>query len=159
MVSTEVILRQVTFDDSELLRRWRNDDATIRNSISQNKVQPDEHRVWLRRVISDPNIRLYIGEVDGQSVGNIRLELSDDYAEIAVTVDAKLRKRGIGTQLIRSGCASTEKPKVIAHIRPDNQYSIRAFENAGFHYVRNVNICGVELRRLEYFTDIGRPRH
>lgn len=159
MVSNEVILRQVTFDDCELLRCWRNDDSTIRNSISQSKVQLDEHRVWLRRVISDPNIRLYIGEVDGQPVGTIRLELSDDYAEISVTVDAQLRKRGIGTQLIRSGCASTKNNKVIAHIRPDNPYSIRAFENAGFRYVRSVNICGVELRRLEYFEDIGGPRN
>ena len=159
MTYTEVILRQVTFDDWKLLRSWRNDASTVHNSISQSKVQLDEHKAWLRRAISDSNIRLYIGEVDGKPVGNIRLDLADGYAEVSVTVDAKLRKRGIGTQLIRGGCGLTEKPKVIAHIKPDNQYSIRAFKMAGFSYVRNVNICGVELRRLEYFTDIGRLRH
>ena len=156
MISTEVILRQVTFDDCELLQYWRNDDLTVHNSISQSKVQLNEHKAWLCRVISDPNTRLYIGEIDGQPVGSIRLELLDDYAEVSVTVDAKFRRRGIGTQLIRSSCASTQKNKVVAHIRPDNRHSIRAFESAGFRYVRNVKICGVELKRLEFFTDIGR---
>ena len=61
--------------DAELLYEWKNDKATIENSITKRGVTMEEHLKWLESVIENPMRQLYILDIDGVSVGQLRLDI------------------------------------------------------------------------------------
>lgn len=61
--------------DAELLFVWKNDKATIENSITKRGVTMEEHLRWLENVIENPMRQLYILDIDGVSVGQLRLDI------------------------------------------------------------------------------------
>ena len=71
----KIILRKASMEDAELLFQWKNDKATIENSISKRGVTMEEHLKWLENVIDNPMRQLFILDVNGVSVGQLRLDL------------------------------------------------------------------------------------
>jgi ribosomal protein S18 acetylase RimI-like enzyme len=62
-----------------------------------------EYRQELADVLRRERARLLVAEVDGAVVGRITLECADDDAELfGLVVDARRRRRGIGTTLLNA---------------------------------------------------------
>lgn len=65
----KVTLRAPTAHDQERLLTWRNSDAVAPYMYSDHLISEGEHAAWFSRVGSNPAVRYWIIELDGQPVG------------------------------------------------------------------------------------------
>lgn len=146
-------------EDAELLFRWKNDKATIENSISKRGITMEEHLNWLQNVIENPNRQLFIMDVDGTSVGQLRLDLevmtkTDDTkrwksqtaidsqknktvvaAEISYGLGAEFRGKGLGKVLLQQAETLAEMfgiSTLTAEVLTHNIVSQKLFKSLGF---------------------------
>lgn len=145
--------------DAELLYEWKNDKATIENSITKRGVTMEEHLKWLQGVINNPNRQLFILDVDGISVGQLRLDLEvmstaemvetkevkSDFAEtiggkeitaeISYGLGAEHRGKGLGKVLLEEAETLAKLFRITeltAEVLPHNVASQRLFQKLGY---------------------------
>ena len=121
--------------DAELLFRWKNDKATIENSITKRGVTMEEHLKWLQNVIENPKRQLFILEADGTPVGQLRLDLEGLEAEISYGLGAEHRGKGLGRVLLEQAETLAEifaLSALTAEVLPHNIASQRLFNSLGF---------------------------
>ena len=130
-------LRRAAPADADLLLAWANDPETRAASFHPGRIEPDEHRGWLAARLASLSTVLWIGELDGRPVGQVRLELEPDgVAEVGISVAPEARGRGVGRRLL--GAAVSEASRTLpvtaflARVRPDNGRSLALFRAAGF---------------------------
>ncbi len=133
----ELVLRPASAGDAADLLAWRNDATTVRFSRSLRAVEPAEHDEWLAARLADPATRLWIGEVDGAAVGQVRVDVTDGVGVVDVAVAPERRGRGFGRALLAALRAELQgdlQARVLtASVAADNEPSARAFLAAGFH--------------------------
>ncbi len=122
--------RPATNDDWELLLKWRNDPLTREHSFSHEVIDEAVHRSWLAGKLQDPDCILVIVSKDDFPVGVLRLDCTENIAEISYTVAPEARGKGCGTAIV--GLAEKIAPDRIttleASVLSDNPASIRCFE-------------------------------
>jgi RimJ/RimL family protein N-acetyltransferase len=131
-------LRPATLDDAPFLLALRNDEEVRRQSRSPEEVGEAEHDDWLRsRLQEGERCRLYVACVDGEPVGQARLDVdSTGAAEISIALTAPQRGRGLGTALVsrasEQGSRDLGVHRVTAVVRAQNKASYQAFLRAGY---------------------------
>jgi RimJ/RimL family protein N-acetyltransferase len=129
-------LRPAVAGDAAAILAWRNDQETRRWSRSERAVSPAEHGEWLTKALADPSVTLWIGELDGEPVGQVRATRDGDVCELHVALAPNARARGIGSEmLIAASAEALADPgvkRLLAHAKPENTASLRAFERSGF---------------------------
>lgn len=136
-IKSRCMLRPVKMCDAALLLEWVNDPEDRANSFSSDQITFDEHTKWLKRSLSDPNVRLYMLAFDGISVGHIKLRIEECQAEIGYSISPKWRGRGfakIAIALVAEEvrCALPQVASLIAQVKPTNVASIKALEANGY---------------------------
>ena len=137
------VLRRATMNDAELLFQWKNDKATIENSITKRGVTMEEHLNWLQNVIDNPQRQLFILDVDGISVGQLRLDLEGVTAEISYGLGAEFRGKGLGKVLLEQAETLAETfaiSELTAEVLPHNIASQKLFKNLGFEEEKKEDI-------------------
>lgn len=122
-------------EDAELLFQWKNDKTTIENSISKRGVTMEEHLKWLEKVIENPNRQLFIMDVDGTPVGQLRLDLEGSSAEISYGLGAEFRGKGLGRLVLEQAETLAEVfaiSTLTAEVLPHNAASQKLFKSLGF---------------------------
>lgn len=131
-------LREVIFDDWELLLAWRNDPETIKNSLQSETVQPDQHQRWLKKVIADPDRKLYIALTQNTPVGTCRVDVDKVHQEhvISWTIAPSHRGQGIGKNMVRKLLQTFDENSVCirAEIKKENIPSRKIAEFVGFTF-------------------------
>ena len=138
-----IVLRRATMNDAELLFQWKNDKATIENSITKRGVTMEEHLNWLQNVIDNPQRQLFILDVDGISVGQLRLDLEGVTAEISYGLGAEFRGKGLGKVLLEQAETLAETfaiSELTAEVLPHNIASQKLFKNLGFEEEKKEDI-------------------
>jgi predicted dehydrogenase/RimJ/RimL family protein N-acetyltransferase len=135
-----VTLRPAGIDDAARLLAWRNDAETRRWSRSCREIAPEEHASWLRHMLVDPSTRLWVAEASGSPIGHVRVSpQANGAAEIHVVLASDARGRGLGAAVLvqasARALADSEVALLCAHVKPENQASLRTFARAGFHPV------------------------
>lgn len=137
--------------EGDMLRyfEWRNDPLVRRNSFSQREITFEEHRTWFLRQLSSSDVVLLVGEMDGQTVGQIRFDIVGPRATIGFSVAEGVRGRGFGQFLLCAGVAKLRNVRpdvqvVRGVVKPDNAASLHAFEAAGFRRVAEFSASGVQ---------------
>ena len=135
--SPDLSLRPASEADGPRLRQWRNDPETRAASRTTAEVGAAEHVAWLAGVLVDPDRHLWICELDGEPVGQVRFDPLDERRyEISVVLAPEARGRGLSSHLISMAverlCESRPDAEVEAHVREDNSRSLAAFCRAGF---------------------------
>ena len=130
-------IRPVSDLDVRQLWEWVNEPATRASAFRSDPIPWEEHLAWFGRKYTDGQCRMYIVEADGLRVGQVRFDIdADGRAEVDVSIAAECRGRGYGAEALRLGSSrlflDTGCTEVVAHIKPDNAASARAFEKAGF---------------------------
>ncbi|MEQ9500370.1 MAG: GNAT family N-acetyltransferase [Deltaproteobacteria bacterium] len=148
MDADRVTLRPATEDDAKRLFDWTNDPTARGVSFNADPIPWDTHVAWLEKKLADRACRLFIAEVDGAPVGQVRLDAADDRATISVSIAKAHRGRGLGVAAIRAATAHAEV--IDAFILADNAASVRAFERAGFTFAEDVEIEGRAAVRFEW---------
>lgn len=133
---TAVALRPATAEDTQRLFSWRNDPDTRRGSFDEREIPWDEHRSWFESSLARGDRRIYIASVDGTPVGVLRVDLAGDEGTVSITIASEWRGQSIGVtalgMLARRVGLECGVARLIAHVRPENTPSIRAFEAAGY---------------------------
>lgn len=128
-------LRPAAPEDAGLLLAWRNDPVTRNMSFEQDEITLAEHERWLRSKLADSTCDIWIGEVDGVPVGQVRLDADGEAdAVVSISVAPGARGRGLGRALLLAGLArrTTDGRLVRAHVLSANEASLRLFRSCGF---------------------------
>ena len=105
MIGEPIKLRPASMEICETVREWICDED-VRAAAFDPKVIPlDEHRQWFSRKIEDKNGVYWIAEIQNLPVRQIRFEKKNDFAEVSVTLAKNSRNKGLGTKLLKFGCA------------------------------------------------------
>jgi len=127
-------LRRANPEDVDLLFNWVNDPITRAMSRSSASIPWETHKIWFEAKLQDDNAVIWIGMVEDQPVGQVRVDHTGAGAEVDVSVDAEHRGRGIGTALLKALVALSPFGGTLlyAEVKRENLGSIGAFLSAGF---------------------------
>lgn len=132
-------LRRVTAADSDTIFGWANEPAVREHSLNQKAIGPEEHAAWFNNKIIAPDARMYIIELEGKPVGQIRFDIDilRSQAAIGYSVDAAFRGRGLGTAVTRLGIAALQAARpdireIKAVVKTGNIASMHVFEQLNF---------------------------
>lgn len=132
MVKTErdIIFREATMADSDLLLQWRNDLQTREASLNSDEVLQGEHQEWLSRVLEDTQRHLYIALHGEKEIGSMRADKTGETYELSWTVAPDSRGQGFGKIMVQTLISKLEGP-FKATIKKDNSGSINIAKAAG----------------------------
>lgn len=124
-------LRRARLDDARFLYDVANDPVTRAMSFTSGPIEWATHVAWLDRVLTDPERRLWVAELDGVPVGTCRLDVSNGCEVVSVAVEPDCRGQGLAVPIIEALCREARLP-LVAEIKAENVASVRVFERAGF---------------------------
>ena len=132
-----LFLRKVTNRDIDILFHWANEPSARMNDFHSHQISYEEHREWFQRMINSSDQLQYILMCDTVAVGQIRLSVNGNEAEISYGISEPYRKNGYGKAAIRliKREVKNEFPyisKLIAKVKPSNIASIYCFEENQF---------------------------
>lgn len=150
-------LRWATWDDADLLHSWANDADSRAASFSSSEISHQSHLSWLARTLSDPAIRIWIGESAGRPAGTVRLNRERGIATVSIAVAAEARGCGMGRQLLGDLMAWTAATgfaqRLIAWVKDGNQASQRLFAGSGWQVAERGSIAGSAATRYEFVLE------
>jgi RimJ/RimL family protein N-acetyltransferase len=115
-------VRVATMDDAGLLHRWADDPDTRRWSFTTDPIPWGVHVAWLKGALREGV--LLIGEDEGGPVGSVRFDAD---GEVSITVAPARRGCGLARPLLESALLLSPTRRVVAHVRPENEASMRLF--------------------------------
>ena len=132
-----ISLREATIEDVDILFEWANDPVVRKNSFNTKPIPYEDHRKWFDKVLSDDSVIQFIMMEEETPVGQIRLNVNGDEAEIGYSIAAAYRGHGYGHMILKLVLEKIESShtgikKLIAKVKPDNSASKRLFESEGY---------------------------
>lgn len=139
---SRLYLREANKDDIGILYQWANEKAVRKNSFHSEPITFQNHVKWFDHMMSDSSILQYIMMEDEVPVGQIRLSINGDEAEIGYSIAPEYRGKGYGKILLDLLKEEVKKNRTdiktfVAKVKPDNIASQKVFEKEGFiqHYL------------------------
>lgn len=140
--------------DLDAIERWL-DDAGLRPSA---RVRRD---LRIRRLTDDDRIVTRIADAERGAVGFFRLDLAPDRsAELTILVDAKWRRRGIGSRVLDHVIAEARERglvRLVAAVAIDNEPAHVFFSELGFEEGDTTVPGFVHYERFLHRSDCSRP--
>jgi UDP-2,4-diacetamido-2,4,6-trideoxy-beta-L-altropyranose hydrolase len=132
-----ISLRSFAASDSRILWELNNDRSARAVSFNSHDITREEHERWISQRLEDPGFVQFIAmDAAGDTLGQIRFEISDAEATVSFTIETAHRGFGYGGILIKKGCEQLLQMRKVdsvhAYVKPDNKASIRCFYFAGF---------------------------
>ena len=142
-------------DDCELLYLWANEPSVREASFNSDPIGWYEHRQWFRGKIEDPSCTIFIAaDQSEQPLGMARFEIKVKEAVISVSLDSKVRGRGLGAKLIEKASKKMmilkNIDKINAYIKIENAASVNAFTKAGYRNPVNTIVMNYPAYRMIY---------
>lgn len=138
----EIFLRRATDSDIDILFQWANDALTRANSFSTHQISYEEHCAWFKNILSDETQLQFILMHEAEPVGQVRLTIFDDKANISYSVNPSKRGLGYGKILCKIVIEEVRENypnirKLCAQVKPTNDASIHCFTENGFAHAYN----------------------
>lgn len=130
-----LVLRSVRPDDCMTFFRWANDPETRRASKNQGVIEWSEHREWFDTSLHSDSTHMYVAELHGMPVGQIRFNRFEGTFLLSYSVDPTQRGRGMGHRIVREGLRVLQEhgpQSVRAEVKTSNIASLSIFRAAGF---------------------------
>lgn len=141
-MNDNLYLREAIESDCDTIFEWANDEETRQNSFSTEKIEYADHLKWYEKVLKSDDIKQFIMVLDNgeihTDVGQIRLRIKDDMAEISYSIAPEFRGAGYGKKIIEliKKETSFRYPfirRLCAEIKPENTSSARCFLKNDFY--------------------------
>lgn len=137
-----IYLRLMTYDDTDLIVKWRNTDSVRKNFIYQALFTRESHENWIRtKVETGQVVQMIICESEGdRPVGSVYIrDIDHDHhkAEYGIFIgEEAARGKGYGTAaaklMIRYCFEELNLHRLFLRVYATNQQAIRSYEKAGF---------------------------
>lgn len=140
-------LRRATPQDAEMIWRLANDPGVRGNSFNPEPIPLDHHLRWYNGKLSSPDSRMWVLELGGVIVAQVRYDLIDsDTVEVHFAVAPNFRGKGLGTTILKLtghyACKEMGARRVRGVVHSHNTPSKRAFLKAAFAPVAQVQKQG-----------------
>lgn len=141
IIGENVILRPITYDDTEDIIRWRNDPDVKKNFVFQENLTMEIHRHWLdSKVFTGEVLQYIIQDKRGRSLGSVYfrdISETNKSAEYGIFIGEKsARGNGLGTEVakifVSYGFDRLGLHRVFLRVFEDNIMAIKSYLNAGF---------------------------
>ncbi|MBM3673088.1 MAG: GNAT family N-acetyltransferase [Actinobacteria bacterium] len=146
-------LRPAAEDDVEVLFVLRNDPESVEFSGTARAVTWEEHREWFARCLTGAATSIWIGESNGDVVGQVRVDIDGGSATVSIAVIPERRGCGYAMEMLRhlqlKMAADHPTPELVANVHRDNAASRRLFERSGF-------VCTDDQSEFQVFRWCGR---
>ena len=131
-------LRKVTFDDMDILYQWANDTDVRENSFNSEPIPYEDHKEWFDRIINDNTVYQFMLLDNETPVGQIRLNVEGDEAEIGYSIAREFRGKGYGHKILQLiveevRLSIPEINKLVAKVKSGNIASKKLFESEGYN--------------------------
>ncbi len=132
-----VLLRKAVMEDMDLIYEWANDPVVRQNSFHSDPIPYEVHKAWFQRIMSDASVLQFIMMEEDIPVGQIRLNVDDDEAEISYSIGDTFRGKGYGHKILQliAELVKKEYPEIrnlIAKVKPGNDPSNKLFETENY---------------------------
>ncbi len=138
-----ISLRKVVRNDEKLIFNWVNDPEVRKWSFNKKLILLDDHKIWFEKKILDPNLSMWIFEVNKSPMGLVRLEKDNDDIVLHYLLAPQARGKGFASKMLKMAVKEIisyrQKIKVFAYTLPGNIASIKSLKKAGFSCVRSNN--------------------
>ncbi len=151
--TSKIRLRPACEEDITLYFNWANDPEVRNNAVNTSTIPWATHRVWFANKLQDLNCHMFVLEVSGLPVGQIRFDRVGDEIYIDYSLDLIVRGRGWGQRLLDLGVKQISvvgPARLRAEVRATNAVSAAIFLRNGF--TETLNAPG-EYRSFYY--DVG----
>ena len=130
-------IRPAREEDVEFLFNLVNEDSVRRNSFNSDPISFDEHAHWFNKKLFGRDTMIYIAEISGEPIGQIRLENKDNVGVLSFSVCPRHQFLGIGTKMLRSIIVLFEERHfdvtyLVGYTKKNNIASQKSFRKAGF---------------------------
>lgn len=129
-------LRKVINTDEDLLLIWANDPVVRKGSFNKDAITKDEHRIWFDKKHRDPNVLMWIFEVNNSPVGLVRLEKDNNEVVLSYQIASQSRGKGLASKMLKMAMNEVESHwrniKILAYTLPVNIASVKSLEKAGY---------------------------
>lgn len=138
----DIYIREMTYEDTDLIVAWRNKDSVRKNFIYQALFTRESHENWIRTMIETGKVvQMMICEREtGRAVGSVYIrdiEPIHQKAEYGIFIgEDDARGKGYGTaaaRLMIKYCFEGMKlHRLFLRVYAENEQAIRSYEKAGF---------------------------
>ncbi len=133
----ELKLRNAVQEDMDLLFKWANDPIVRQNAFNTTQIPYEDHVKWFDGMMKNDNVYQYILCDGNDDIGQIRLNIEGEKAVISYSVDARVRGRGLGREMVKLAADEvlnkiTNVTQLVALVKHNNHASAKTFENCGF---------------------------
>lgn len=144
-------IRRATEEDCELLFQWANDSLVRQNSFSSTPISWEEHTAWYADLRKRADCGQYIYLCEEEPVGQARVTVSGEEAEVGYSICAASRGMGHGTRILQMLADAVKKdfPQVktmVAKVKTENTASQKAFEHIGYREEYRVYTLDMESK-------------
>lgn len=150
--ANKLLLRPACPDDVGLYFNWANEPEVRRQAIHSGPISWKDHQEWFANKLTDSQSQLFVLLAGILPVGQIRFDRQGDEAQIDYSLDALVRARGWGAQLVAMGIALVQQSKPIrirAEVKAENHSSRAVFMRLGFDQAESVQGEGY----MSFFLD------
>lgn len=138
----DLILRSISYKDTDNILRWRNSEEVRKYFIDQKKIQKQDHLNWLRKKVETGRVIQFmiLLKESRHSIGTVYLhhiDYENQKAEYGVFIgEEHLTGKGFGTAAARRVIEYAFKElglhKLYLRVYEDNIRAIASYEKAGF---------------------------
>lgn len=137
MKSDALYLRKAQFSDLDLLFNWVNEAEVRKSAFNSEPIRYEDHMNWFKRMMGNSDEIQYILMLKEKPIGQIRLSIDGDQAEIDYSISKEVRGNGYGKEILELIKQETEAEfsfvkKLIAKVKPSNTSSLYCFKENGF---------------------------
>ncbi len=145
-------IRDAQLDDGKLVFNWANDLAVREMAFNSDQIDWQDHLKWFTSRLNDEQTRIYIACLEGQAVGQVRLELvpKQNAALLDYSISANFRGMGLATRMLmladKQALADAFCSHIIAEVKLENTGSHKALLAAGYQLQENTS----EIKRYRF---------
>lgn len=166
IIGKNIILRPMTYEDTDCIVMWRNKERVRRNFIFREAFTPESHENWMRtKVETGSAVQFIICEKEGmRPIGSVYfrdVDMDKKEAEYGIFIgEDDAAGKGYGTEAaklaVKYAFENMKLYKIILRVFTDNEAAVSSYEKAGF--VRRSILKAVECSDGEkkdmYLMDI-----
>lgn len=135
-MTADLTLRETKQEDCRFLYELRNEETVRLNSFHPEVIPYQQHKLWFAKKIEHPMVRMYILMFGGERIGQVRVDIENQSAEISYALCSEARGHGyskwmlqeVEARLKEEGCCHS----LIAEVMRENLASRKIFQSLGY---------------------------